>query len=174
MSATAAQRVKDIVEELSDIRLADLGNAAQAQNQLRELDASLAEVRGWADLVGGLLSHVPVPPRKNGRPGKRVAARPRTIKVTKASKGARTSKGSNGNGRRTGRRGPGEFAATPFVLNSVQQAGAKGIRPSEIVGQVTKAAPGKHVRPSALVSTILSRLHARGAVRKRTGRWYAK
>ena len=46
--------------------------------------------------------------------------------------------------------------------------------PREIVGQVTKAAPGKHVRPSALVSTILSRLHARGAVRKRTGRWYAK
>ena len=49
MSAKAAQRVKEIVDELPDIRLADLSNTAKSQAVLKELDDCLNEVelREW-------------------------------------------------------------------------------------------------------------------------------
>ena len=80
--------------------------------------------------------------------------------------------GPRPSGARRGRRGPGEFNATPFILTCVQDAGSSGIRPKEIVAKVQEAAPGHHVRPSALVSTILTRLKKRGSIRRRTGKWY--
>jgi hypothetical protein len=157
MSAQAAQRVKDIVDELLSTRISDLGDQMQTQKRLSELQTSLAEVETFAESIAGLIGRFEPGPARRGRPPKsgvpgRKPGRPR---------GA-------------GRRGPGEFSATPFILSAVKEAGTSGIRPREIVEKVVVAAPGQHVRPSALVSTILTRLKRRGEVRRRAGRWYGK
>ena len=183
MSVKAAQRVKEIVDELSEIRLADLGNKGKAESSLRELDSALTEVRNFAEAIQGVFGQFPAtvirgrvgrPPKAFGRKAvgrPRATARPMAAAWPMAAARPMAPRPSPLLGRR-GRRGPGEFNATPFILTCVQDAGSSGIRPKEIVTKVQAAAPGHHVRPSALVSTILTRLKKRGAIRRRTGKWY--
>ena len=78
--------------------------------------------------------------------------------------------------RRKGRpyRGGEKFPATVFVRQAVGAAGIVGIRPRDIVEKIKRVAPGHHVRPSALVSTILYRLKRKGLVTRREGWWYPK
>jgi hypothetical protein len=161
MSLKAAERVREIVDELLSTRVSDLVDQAETKRRLQELNSSLDEVQSFARALEGILGRVgSVPataPRRRGRParaGKRPAAAPAAAP------------------RRRGRKGPGEFNATPFILATVKESGGKGLRPREIVEKVVTAAPGHHVRPSALVSTILTRLKRKGEVRRRAGKWY--
>ena len=158
MSAKAAQRVKEIVDELMTTRVADLTDPVQVRRRLNELQTSLGEVQSFARSLEGLVGQIHVAPPRRGRPPKSTASA--------AAPSGRPP------GRPRGRRGPGEFSATPFILNAVQEAGGSGIRPREIVEKVVTAVPGQHVRPSALVSTILTRLKRRGEVKRRAGKWF--
>lgn len=155
MNAQAAERVKEIVDELSGISLAELTQKSDAQAKLTELDSCLEQVRGFASMVEGLLGQIP----SNGSNGHRARA-PRATRTA---------------GRRVrGRRGPGEFKATAFIYDCVKEAGKTGIRNSEIADAVAKARPGGHVRRSALVSTILKRLMLKGKVARRRDKWFVK
>lgn len=164
MSARAAQRIKEIVDALMTTRVADLSDRAQTQRRIQELQTSIGEVQTFARSIESLLGHfgsAPAAPRRPGRPPKSASVMmPRPVAVTPM------------HAVRRGGRGPGNFSATPFILEAVRGAGSGGIRPREIVEQVVAAAPGQHVRPSALVSTILTRLKRRGEVRRRSGKWY--
>jgi len=144
MSARAAERLKQIVDELLTTRIADLGDRARTGRLLQEMRSAIEEVQRFAQTLETLLGRFEPARRRSPRP----RGRPR--------------------------RGPGEFHATEFVLVAVRRAGKEGLRPRDVVEQVVASVPGKHVRPSALVSTILGRLQARGVVLKRAGKWYAK
>jgi hypothetical protein len=161
MSAKAAERVKQIVDELLTTRIADLADRVHTQRRLQELNSSLSEVQSLAQTIEGLLGRFEPVRRGPGRPPKAPAAHlPPARKV--------------GRPRGRPRRGPGEFRATEFILQAVKDSAGTGIRPREIVEKVVAAVPGQHVRPSALVSTILTRLKRKGEVRRRSGKWYTK
>ena len=168
MSTQAAQRVKDILEEILSTPLGNLGDRGALRQRIDELQASLNETQTFVaslEAFVGQLDGRALAPVRRGFGGRATAAR---VTPSRAPAQVRRSGGV----RRSGR-GPGEFASTPFILQAVKDAGQTGIRPREIVAQIQTAAPGHHVRPSALVSTILTRLKRRGEVRRRAGKWFA-
>ena len=162
MTDPAAERVQQLVNELLDTRLGDLSNVGQIQAKLDGLQTALDQVRSFAAATATLLGAYKQAPRRRGRPPK--AAATKSASVAPARKHGRPP------GRAKG--GVGEFAATPFILEAVRKARKGGTRPRDIVALVQEAVPGHHTRPSALVSTILTRLKRRGDVTRKRGKWY--
>ena len=162
MSGQAAQRVQQLVDGLLKTRLADVGNPSEVEGKLRELHVALAEVSTFADGIGKLLGQFAPTRRGPGRPAKTPAG-------AQAPSPPRSALRPRGSRRGRAKGGIGEFAATSFILDAVQAAGAAGVRPRDIVEKVVAAAPGHHAKPSALVSTTLRRLKDQGKVTKRRG-----
>jgi hypothetical protein len=159
------QQVQQVVAAMFD----ESSNALKAS--VSELKASLATL---TDFVNG----IELPERGPGRPpGQPTAVAPHARKRRRrrsapgpvAAAPTVRPRGKRGPGR--AKRGAGEFAATSFILAAVKAG--KGVRPRDIVALIEQAAPGHHTRPSALVSTILTRLKRKGEVRRRAGKWYA-
>lgn len=165
----AAMSVRQQVQRVVAAMFDESSGALRAG--VSELKASLATLTDFAN-------GIELPERGPGRPpGKTTTAAPRGRKrrrrrskpKAEATATAQPRRAKRGPGRAKG--GAGEFAATAFILAAVKAG--KGVRPRDIVAQVEKAAPGHHSRPSALVSTILTRLKRKGVVRRKAGKWYA-
>ena len=153
---------EQLVDDLLGTRLADLGEGV-FRSRVQELRAWLDHLEGMIGMAQALGGATAKARRGRGHPPKHAASPPTTEKARGRKRGRRRGRSKGG---------VGEFAATAFIQNAVQDSGKAGVTAPEVIKQVKKAAPGKHVSPSALVHTILRRLKNKGSLTKKAGKWY--
>jgi len=141
-AAKAAGSISNLVNAMLATKVSDLNGSFQ--KNLVTLKQALSEVQTFVDSAEVVASY------SNG-------------KVPVATRPAATGS------RRRGR-SPHDFPASQFILDELKKS-RKGLRPIELVKKMQVAAPGRHLKPSATISTTLTRLKKRGRVINKDGRW---